>query len=117
MRRSFSDRVFGGVCGGIAAGLRAPAWLLRFVFALLTLVSLGVFGILYVVLWWLMPLESPLERRRGLPTVLVLLLIAASAAAWYARDNGLLVTPDGVPFFWQGAAAVLAILFFLRQIR
>jgi phage shock protein PspC (stress-responsive transcriptional regulator) len=117
MRRSFSDRVFGGVCGGIAAGLRAPAWLVRGLFSLLILLSLGAFGVLYVVLWWLMPLESPLERRRGLPTILVLALVLACGAAWYARDNGLLVTADGVPLFWQGAAAVLAILFFLRQIR
>lgn len=97
--------------------LRLDAWLVRCVFVALTIASLGVFGIAYVLLWWIAPLESPLERRRGLPLVFALLLIILAAAAWYARDNGLLQLSNGEPFFWQGAAIVLAVVFFFRQLR
>lgn len=117
MQRSFSDRVLGGVCGGLASALRLDAWLIRFLFALLTLVSLGVFAVLYIILWWIVPLESPLERRGGLPVVLALLLIVVAAAAWYARDNGLLVAANGEDFFWQGAALLLAVVYLFRQLR
>lgn len=117
MRRSFSDRVLGGVCGGLAAALHLDSWLVRIAFVVLTVVSLGVFALLYVLLWWLVPLESPVEGRRGLPLIFILILILLAAASWYARDNGLLVAPNGEPIFWQGAAAVLAVVFFLRQIR
>ncbi|MBK8021585.1 MAG: PspC domain-containing protein [Chloroflexi bacterium] len=117
MRRSFSDRVIGGVCGGLAGALHLDSWLIRGLFALLTVISLGIFGILYVLLWWIVPMESPLERRRGLPLLLVILLVALSVAAWYARDQNLITAPDGSPLFWQGAALVLAAVFLLRQIR
>lgn len=117
MRRSFSDRLLAGVCGGLAASLRMNAWLVRVLFALLTLASLGIFGLLYVLLWWLVPLESPIEQRRGLPLLLALLLIAGAVAAWVARDQGVIASPDGVPLFWQGAALVMAGVFFLRQLR
>lgn len=117
MRRSFSDRVLGGVCGGLASAFHVNTWLMRLLFAALTVISLGVFGILYVLLWWVVPLESPLERRRGLPLILVLLLVFGSAVAWYARDNQLLVSSEGTPLFWQGAAMVLAFIYLARQIR
>lgn len=117
MRRSFSDRVLGGVCGGLAAALRLDSWLVRIAFAVLTVASLGVFAILYILLWWVTPMESPVEGRRGLPVIFALILIVLAAASWYARDNGLLVAPNGEPIFWQGAAVVLAVVFFLRQIR
>ncbi|MDZ4768333.1 MAG: PspC domain-containing protein [Chloroflexota bacterium] len=117
MRRSFSDRIFGGVCGGLASALRVSPWLVRALFAILSVLSLGTFALLYIGLWWLAPLESPLIDRRGLPTLIALALIVVTAAAWYARDNGLLITSDGTPIFWQAAAVVLALLFFIRQIR
>lgn len=117
MRRSFSDRILGGVCGGLAASLHVDSWLVRAAFVLLTVISQGIFGILYVLFWWIAPLESPLERRRGLPLILALALLAFGAAAWYARDGNLLAAPDGTPLFWQAAALVLAVVFLLRQIR
>lgn len=117
MRRSFSDRVLGGICGGLAAALHLDSALVRIVFALLTVASLGVFAILYILLWWITPMESPIDGRRGLPLIFALILIVLAAASWYARDNGLLVAPNGETIFWQGAAALLAIVFFLRQIR
>jgi phage shock protein PspC (stress-responsive transcriptional regulator) len=117
MRRSFSDRILGGVCGGLAVALHLDAWLVRIAFAALTVASLGVFAVLYILLWWIVPMESPVEGRRGLPVIFALILIVLAAASWYARDNGLLVASNGESIFWQGAAIVLALVFFLRQIR
>ena len=80
MYRSFSDRVLGGVCGGLAAALHVNAWLIRLIFVVLTLVSLGAFAALYLLLWWIVPAESPTQRRRGFPTIFVLAADRADAA-------------------------------------
>lgn len=117
MYRSFSDRVLAGVCGGLAASLHLSPWLVRVLWVLLTLVSFGVFAILYVLLWWVVPAESPTQRRRGFPVILVLALVVLAAAAWFARDNGQLVTQAGVNLFYPGAVALLGVVFFLRQVR
>jgi len=52
-----SDRVVGGVCSGLAAGLHVdPLWI-RLAFVLLALVQ-GIGIVVYAVLWYLMP-ERP----------------------------------------------------------
>lgn len=118
MLRSFTDRVFGGVCGGLAATLRQNAWVMRAVFVILSLLSFGAFALLYLLLWWVVPQESPTARRqRGLSVVFVLLLAALVIAAWAARDLGYLRSPAGVDLFWPGALVVLSAVFFLRQVR
>jgi phage shock protein PspC (stress-responsive transcriptional regulator) len=117
MRRSFSDRVFGGVCGGLAASLRISGWLVRAFWLLLALISGGAFLIPYVILWWIIPMESPYARRVRRVTLLVPLgLLALTAAAWIARDQGLLRAPNGVDLFWYAAALVVAFIFFTRQL-
>jgi phage shock protein PspC (stress-responsive transcriptional regulator) len=58
LRRSASNRWFGGVCGGLAVstGMEAWIWRILFVFALCT-----GFGLLvYLALWIFVPLESGL---------------------------------------------------------
>ncbi len=117
MLRSFSDRVLGGVCGGLATALHINAWWVRVIWALLALLSLGAFAVLYVLLWWVVPQESPTQRRRGLPTLFVLLLIVLTAAAWAGRELGQLTTPAGVNLFYPGAFLLLGAVFFLRQLR
>jgi phage shock protein PspC (stress-responsive transcriptional regulator) len=117
MLRSFSDRVLGGVCGGFAAALHINAWWVRIIWTLLAVVSLGAFAVLYVLLWWITPQESPTERRRGLPVFLVIVLIILTAAAWAGRELGQLTTPAGVNLFYPGAFLLLSAVFFLRQLR
>lgn len=114
MLRSFTDRVFGGVCGGMAAALRWNSWALRALFVLLTLVSGGAFALVYLLLWWIVPQESLTFRRRGFPTVIALLLAALTLAAWFGRD--MLRAPSGEPLFWAGAAVLVSAVFFIRQI-
>ncbi len=116
MVRSFTDRVFGGVCGGLGAALRLDSWLLRGALVLASILSGGLFVVTYLVLWWLAPQESLVSRRRGVPTLLVLLLIIATAAAWWARGAGLLVAPTGADLTLPGAALIVGAVFFLRQL-
>jgi phage shock protein PspC (stress-responsive transcriptional regulator) len=117
MVRSFSDRVFGGVCGGLAASLRINSWLVRALFAALTIASLGAFLILYLLLWWITPQESVSGRRvRSLSLLIVFLLIALMIGVWIAREQMLLVGPSGEPLFWPIMLTALAAVFFLRQL-
>jgi len=117
MSRSFSDRVLGGVCGGLAAALHVNVWWIRWLFVLLTVISLGAFAALYLLLWWIVPQESPTQRRRGVPLILVIILIILTAVAWIGRELGQLNTASGVSLFWPGALLILSAVFFLRQLR
>ena len=62
LRRSSTNRWFGGVCGGLAVstGMEAWIWRLLFVFALCT----GVGFLIYLALWIFVPIESnqPLQQ-------------------------------------------------------
>lgn len=58
LRRSASDRVMAGIAGGIAAFTDAdPRWV-RAAFVLSLPVSLGVTGVGYLLLWWILPPET-----------------------------------------------------------
>ncbi len=119
MYRSFSDRVFGGVCGGLAAALHANSWIVRALFVVLTLASLGAFAVVYLLLWWTVPQDFPRQsrRQRGAALPLVILLLILAVAAWVGRDMGYLRGPTGMDLFWPGAALLLGLVFFLRQVR
>lgn len=56
--RSRTDKVFGGVCGGIARSLNTDPFLIRLIFALLFIFA-GSGIILYIILWIALP-EEPL---------------------------------------------------------
>jgi phage shock protein PspC (stress-responsive transcriptional regulator) len=58
LRRSRTDRMLGGVCGGLAASLGADAALLRVLTVALTLVTGGAAAIVYVAAWALAPEEE-----------------------------------------------------------
>jgi len=117
MTRSFANRVFAGVCGGLARSTRLNAWLWRILFAALAVASQGVFLVVYLILWWLVPQESLAVRRRGLPLILALLIIAAGAALWFVELRGLLPAPAGMSLLWPILLAALALVYFLKQIR
>ncbi|MFA5263623.1 MAG: PspC domain-containing protein [Opitutaceae bacterium] len=54
--RSTSDSVIAGVCSGLARHLGWSSKRVRIIWALLTLFSVGLPGIIaYLVLWYLMP--------------------------------------------------------------
>lgn len=55
LRRSRTDRVLGGVCGGLAAELDVDASLLRIGLVVLTLLGAGSGVLIYVAAWALVP--------------------------------------------------------------
>ncbi len=119
MYRSFTDRVLGGVCGGLGTLLPVSAWGFRIAFVLLSVVTLGAFVLLYLVLWMLIPQQTLVGRQRGGAGLLLLalVLIAVVGAGWVIWAGGGLRGPGGEPLYWAGLLLLTAAVFFLRQLR
>jgi phage shock protein PspC (stress-responsive transcriptional regulator) len=118
MYRSFTDRVLGGVCGGLAAVLPISAWWFRAAFIVLSLLTAGAFAALYVLFWWLLPQESLVERRRGGASrlMLVIILTITTAIGWLAQTSGQLKSPTGQDLFWPVMLLALSLVFFFKQV-
>jgi phage shock protein C len=56
LKRSRSDRVIGGVCGGLGRHTDLPSWAWRVIFCL-TLLYFGVGFLIYLLLWLFLPQE------------------------------------------------------------
>ncbi len=119
MYRSFTDRVFGGVCGGLAAIIPLNVWWFRVAFAVLTLVTLGAFAALYLLFWWIIPQESLAVRQSGGSgrLLFVIILTILTLVGWIASITGNFQSPSGQNLFAPILLLVLAIGFFLRQVR
>jgi phage shock protein C len=61
LARSQSDRVLGGVCGGLGRHTDLPSWAWRLIFCLVTL-YFGSGILFYVLLWIFLPLEDAAAR-------------------------------------------------------
>jgi phage shock protein C len=55
LRRSRTDRMLGGVCGGLAESLGVDAAVLRIGLVTLTVLGMGVGVVLYAAVWLLAP--------------------------------------------------------------
>jgi phage shock protein PspC (stress-responsive transcriptional regulator) len=56
LHRSQSDRLIGGVCGGLARSLGWDPTLVRILYVLISILSAGFPGTLvYIILWIIMP--------------------------------------------------------------
>jgi phage shock protein C len=92
LERSTTNRVIGGVCGGIAEYLAVDATLVRVVFVVATVLTAGFGVLLYIVLLVLMPQPgqpAPFTGRTATTTV-------ADATA-RAEGEASLATPATVP--------------------
>jgi phage shock protein C len=58
LRRSRTDRMLGGVLGGLAASLGADVALLRVLTVALTLITGGAAAVVYVAAWVLAPADA-----------------------------------------------------------
>lgn len=119
MTRSFTNRVLGGVFGGLGGSRPSAVWGLRGLWVLFSIVSLGAGVLLYVALWWVMPQESLVsERRRGQPLVglLVIGLTVSVIAAWIGQQTGQLVTESGQSLYWPVLLTLLGAVYALRQV-
>ena len=58
------ERMVAGVCGGIAEYLNVDPTIVRFIFALVTVTTLGWFGVLsYIILMLVMPEQAQQEAK------------------------------------------------------
>ena len=57
LRRSRSDKMLGGVCGGLAPATGLPAWLWRLIFVLFVVCG-GTGLLVYVLMWILVPKDD-----------------------------------------------------------
>lgn len=118
MVRSFTDRLLGGICGGLAAALRLNSWIVRVVFAVATLMTLGTVGIWYGALWIALPQSSLVTRRGGFGTTLVTLLLGLIIVGGWAADRaGILPTPAGQSLYLPGLITLFGALLIVRQVR
>lgn len=62
--RSRTESVIGGVCGGVAEYLDVDPSIVRIIWAVLGLVTGGIFVVLYVVMWIVVP-EAPGPEAAG----------------------------------------------------
>ncbi|RZS41078.1 phage shock protein C (PspC) family protein [Herbihabitans rhizosphaerae] len=58
LRRSKSDRMVAGVCGGWAATLGVDAAVLRIILVAATLLGFGTGALIYLICWLVMPDEN-----------------------------------------------------------
>jgi phage shock protein C len=58
LRRSRSDKMLAGVCGGVARMIGVDAAIIRIILVAATLLGFGTGAILYVAAWILMPEED-----------------------------------------------------------
>ncbi len=65
--RSQTDRVLGGVCGGLAHYFSVSPLIIRLLFVLLALAGGGIGAMLYLLLWVVVPYEDPLDVRHSGP--------------------------------------------------
>jgi phage shock protein PspC (stress-responsive transcriptional regulator) len=57
LTRSYTDRMFGGVCGGLGEYLQVDSTLIRLIFVLLALLG-GNGVLLYIIMLFIVPLEA-----------------------------------------------------------
>lgn len=112
MVRSFSNRILGGVCGGLASATPLNAWLWRIIFIILTLVTVGAAALAYVLLWWMLPLGSPIRRTYGgaIRGLLALLLSIGLIVGWSLRSR--FFPPE---IYWPVAFLLLALVLLVKQ--
>ena len=117
LTRSLTDRVLGGVCGGIGSYIGVSPWWVRVAFVILGLFTAGTGALIYLALWFMLPAESlslipddvnRLARRRSRAEAI--LLIGAGVIAMglivLARNLGVLSGENGDAFL------PLAVMFF-----
>ncbi len=61
--RSRKDKVLGGVCGGIAEYLDVDPVVVRLVWAIVSLISMGMGILAYLIAWIIIPEEPSLKQK------------------------------------------------------
>lgn len=84
--RSRTDSILGGVAGGVADYLDADPAIVRIIWAILAIVTGGIFLVLYIVMWIVVP-ETPASTTAP-PTAAARAGAAPGATVVHAPANG-----------------------------
>jgi phage shock protein C len=108
LTRNLTDRVLGGVCGGLGAYVGVNPWWVRALFVILGLFTAGTGALIYLALWFILPAqtladipnEAEKDERISLPETVVLVGIAVIIMGLIilARNLGILSGTGGDAF-------------------
>lgn len=108
LTRNLTDRVLGGVCGGLGAYVGVNPWWVRALFVILGLFTAGTGVLIYLALWFILPAQTladiptqaDRERRVSLPETVVLVGIGVIIMGLIilARNLGILSGTGGDAF-------------------
>ncbi|GAB1420349.1 hypothetical protein MASR2M15_04420 [Anaerolineales bacterium] len=116
MYRNYTNRIFAGVCGGLAEFTPINSWIWRLLFILGTLLSGGSLALVYLMLWWLLPLAMPSNPRplQLFPTLTAVILSVVILGLYFLRDQ--LLTPAGFSMAPALMLLLMAIAFLVSQL-
>lgn len=117
LTRSLTDRVFGGVCGGLGICIGVNPWWVRVAFVILGLFTAGTGALIYLALWFMLPPETLAQlpedanrlasrRTRAESMILIGAGVIAMGLIVLARNLGVLSGENGDAFL------PLAVMFF-----
>ncbi len=109
LTRSLTDRVLGGVCGGLGSYIELDPWWVRTLFIVLGLFTAGTGILIYLALWLILPPQALIdipstrdEERRLFPRPETVILIGGSVIVMgivvMARNLGVLHGDNGDAF-------------------
>lgn len=109
LTRSLTDRVLGGVCGGLGGYIGVNPWWVRGLFVILGVFTAGTGILIYLVLWYMLPPESLADipsdmaqtrRRAANPETTILIggVVIVMGLVILARNLGVLAGQNGDAF-------------------
>ena len=115
MKRLLENRILGGVCSGLGAVTPINVWLWRIIWIVLTLITGGTAGLLYVMWWWLLPEQSfnDIEVGRFLRTISSIVCAGIVLGGWFARDS--LVAEGGADLYTPIVLSLTALVYLSQQ--
>ncbi len=108
LTRNLTDRVLGGVCGGLGTYVGVNPWWVRTLFVILGLFTAGTGVLIYLALWFILPAQTladipadaKKDERISLPETVVLvgIVVVVMGLIILARNLGILSGPGGDAF-------------------
>ncbi len=126
LTRSLTDRILGGVCGGLGGYLGVDAWWVRVTFIVLGLFTAGTGILIYLALWYILPPQtladiprddSAWRRRMANPETVILIGggVIVMGLVVLARNLGVLSGENGDAFL-PLAVIVFGFMLLVKQL-
>jgi len=121
--RSLTNRVLGGVCGGLGAYLGMNPWWIRAAFLILGVLTAGTGVLIYLALWLMLPAENlttlsiDSDARTNPETLVVIgFIVVVMGLVVLARNVGVLVSEHGDAFL-PLVIIVFGLMLLVNQLR